>query len=208
MILTELILTTILIWTLAVITPGPNFFITAHTAIGDKRFFSYFTVLGIVTGTLLWAILGFMGISVIFSAVPWLYTGLKILGGGYLIYLGLNLLLSKKHTQSELFQSQFATAFHCFKLGFLTNLLNPKTAAFMTSLFAVTLPAEAGLEYAAVSIFIVCSISAIWYSLVVCLLAIPMLKSGYQNIRTYLEKAAGGIFIFYGVKLIGFDRSN
>ncbi len=49
------------IWGMAAITPGPNFFITIHTAIGTTRRLSLFTVLGIVVGTLVWSVSSYMG---------------------------------------------------------------------------------------------------------------------------------------------------
>ena len=57
------------IWAVAAITPGPNFFITIHTAIGNNRRLSLFTVLGIVAGTLLWSLSGYLGISILFKTV-------------------------------------------------------------------------------------------------------------------------------------------
>ncbi len=88
----DVLLTVFLIWTIAVVTPGPNFFITVHTAIGETHHLSFYTIFGIVTGTFIWAILGYLGISIIFKAVPILYVVIKIIGGLYLRYIGMSLL--------------------------------------------------------------------------------------------------------------------
>lgn len=61
MISSHLVFTVSLIWAIAAITPGPNFFITVHTAVGETRRLSFFTVSGIVTGTLVWAVSAYLG---------------------------------------------------------------------------------------------------------------------------------------------------
>ena len=66
------------IWAIAAITPGPNFFLTIHTAVGECRRLSFFTVFGIVTGTLVWAISGYFGVTILFKIIPILYYSLKI----------------------------------------------------------------------------------------------------------------------------------
>ncbi len=92
----NLLAVVIIIWEMAAITPGPNVFITVHTAIGATRRVSFFTVLGIIVGTLVWSTSGYFGISILFKSVPILYYSSKFLGGLYLIYVGLNIIIKRK----------------------------------------------------------------------------------------------------------------
>lgn len=188
------------IWGLAAITPGPNFFITVHTAIGTTRRLSLFTVLGIVIGTLVWSVSGYMGISILFNTVPSLYFSLKILGGLYLVYVGLNLIVIRGNKYRNI-KTKCHTAMSCFRLGLLTNLLNPKTAAFMTSLFAATIPANSPIEIGAACVILICSISAGWYSLVAVLFSYDKAKKSYERQRRKIEHIAGAIFVGFGIKL-------
>ena len=80
------------IWTLAVITPGPNFLLTVQTAVARSRSAALWSVLGTSCGTAIWGLSGFFGITLLFRTAPWLYGALKLLGGAYLIYLGVRLL--------------------------------------------------------------------------------------------------------------------
>jgi threonine/homoserine/homoserine lactone efflux protein len=189
------------IWALAAITPGPNFFITVYTAVDTNRRLSLFTVLGIVTGTFIWSVSGFLGISILFQSVPVVYFFLKIIGGLYLVYVGGNLLLKRKkqiRTQSGKSLSRIG----CFRLGLLTNLLNPKTAAFITSLFAATIPAHASLELGFLCVALVCCISALWYSLVSTVFSYDRAKKIYEKQKQKIEKIAGAIFVGFGLKLM------
>src|SRR4051812_35884908 len=78
-----------LLWTVAVVTPGPNFFNIAQLAASQSRRHGVMAALGVATGTLLWGLAGGLGIKTLFSVAPALYLGFKIAGGCYLIYLGL-----------------------------------------------------------------------------------------------------------------------
>jgi threonine efflux protein len=188
------------IWGVAVMTPGPNFFITVHTAIGTTRRLSLFTVLGIVVGTLVWSISGYFGISILFKSAPMLYYSLKIIGGLYLVYVGFNLIL-KKNIQSKSTVGKHHSAMSCFRLGLLTNLLNPKTAAFMTSLFAATIPPNSTIELGVVCVIVICSISATWYSLVAAIFSYDIAKKIYEKQKRKIEKIAGAIFVGFGVNI-------
>ena len=188
------------IWALAALTPGPNFFITVHTAVGTSRRLSLFTVLGIVAGTLVWSMSGYLGISMLFKTVPMLYFSLKIIGGLYLAYVGLNLIFKRKKEPRRGVE-RYNSASSCFRLGLLTNLLNPKTAAFMTSLFAATIPANASIELGVLSVLLICCISASWYSLVSVVFSYTIAKKIYEKQKKKIEQIAGAIFIGFGLKL-------
>ena len=118
------------IWSIAVITPGPNFFITAQTAVKHSRLAGTFIVLGTCTGTIIWAISGYYGVAYLFIVAPWIYTTLKVIGGGYIIYLGITVIigLRKSGTKLDIPQENFQSNFLNWRKGLMTNLSNPKTA--------------------------------------------------------------------------------
>ena len=188
------------IWGMAAVTPGPNFFITAHTAVDSSRRSSLFTVSGIVFGTLIWSVSGFLGISILFKTVPILYYTIKLIGGFYLIYVGLSLIVKKKHQPVNKDIKGFSAGMH-FRKGLLTNLLNPKTAIFMTGLFAATIPPSATLTLGASCVIIICLISATWYSIVATVFSHHMAKILYEKKKHIVEKIAGTIFVAFGIKL-------
>ena len=189
------------IWGVAAVTPGPNFLIIVHTAVKSTIRLSLCTVLGIVIGTLVWSVSGFLGISILFKTVPFIYYSLKIFGGLYLMYVGLNLIFKKKINYKGN-SNNYRSAIECFRLGLLTNLLNPKTAIFMTSLFAATIPPSATLADGSLCVLIICSISAIWYSFVASLFSQDLAKNIYEKQKNIIEKVAGTIFLGFGIKLV------
>src|ERR1700748_1866932 len=84
------------IWTVAALTPGPNFFMAVRVSATQSRMIGLMTTAGIGTRTALWGWAGFFGIHALFAAAPWLYLGFKIVGGLYVIYLGTLLLIRSR----------------------------------------------------------------------------------------------------------------
>ncbi|MCG8616347.1 MAG: LysE family transporter [Desulfobacterales bacterium] len=196
------------IWALAVVTPGPNFFITARTTVKESRFAGFFVVLGNCTGTAVWSAAGFFGITAVFAMAPWLYTTLKIAGGSYLIYLGLMMIRRSRQTDSGqgMGASAVQSRFAAWRSGVITNLSNPKTAMFVTSLFASVLPESPAPELGMAIISLMVAISFIWYAFVVLIFSSRGFKACYTRLQGWLEGLAGVIFIGFGAKLILQDK--
>lgn len=201
--LSTLLFSVAFVWGIAVVTPGPNFFITAHTAMGRSRRSAIFIVLGISSGTIIWALSGFFGINLLFKTIPWIYSSLKLLGGAYLVYLGIKLAASKSRESSEGIAvcRMDMKVLQSYKLGLFTSLSNPKTAAFITSLFAATIPSETSYEIGIWSAALMALISIVWYSFVAYIFSTSQFRYLYRNIRVWIERVAGVIFIGFGVRL-------
>jgi len=90
-------------FTLAILVPGPNMLAVMSASMNIGRRAGMSVALGIVMGSLSWALLSVLGISaVIASYAPLLYI-IKILGGFYLLYLAWKTFVSiKKDEQIEL----------------------------------------------------------------------------------------------------------
>lgn len=191
------------IWTVAVVTPGPNFFLTAQLAAGRSRRHALWAVLGIASGTVVWALAGYLGLNALFAAAPWLFLGLKLLGGAYLVYLGGRLILASPRSAALAHPAAAPsmTAATAWRRGLLTNLSNPKTAAFVTSLFAATLPADPPLWLGLTAIGLMAAISLVWYGAVACVLGAPGLTTLYARARRWLERLAGAVFVAFGLRL-------
>ena len=86
-----------------------------------------------------------------FQSAAWLYHTVRIIGAIYLIFVGITLLRSAARRSSASVPGLALAKGPkgAFRLGLITVLSNPKTAAFFTSLFAVTMPPGAPfwLEY-------------------------------------------------------------
>lgn len=185
-------------------TPGPNFFITAQVTVKHSSLAGLFIVLGTCTGTVIWSIAGYFGIAYLFIIVPWIYTTLKIVGGSYIIYLGIRLIISASQssvvTNVRLENTQNNYLNWC--KGLFTNLSNPKTAMFITSLFASVLPKEPTIFIGISIVTTMVLISLIWYSFVVVIFSSVKFNRYYDRVQKRVEGFAGFIFVAFGAKLV------
>lgn len=186
------------------ITPGPNFFITAQTTVKHSRSAGIFVVLGTCTGTIIWSLAGYFGIAYLFIAAPWIYTTLKVVGGSYIIYLGIRLIINsyKSSTQLDIHLENSQSNFLNWWKGLITNLSNPKTAMFITSLFASVLPKEPTILIGIFIVTLMVAISLIWYFFVVLLFSSDKVSDYYNRMQKWLEGFAGIVFLVFGAKLV------
>jgi threonine/homoserine/homoserine lactone efflux protein len=191
------------LWILAVVTPGPNFLMAARVAVSNTRGMALFAVLGVGLGTAIWGWAGFFGVQVVFVAAPWAYAALKLLGGAYLVYLGVRLLGAPRGLADAPVAGRGAvTPLSIFRMALITNLANPKSALFVASVFATALPPDVSLTQGAEAVALMVSISVCWYALVVCVFTTRPVARAYAGFRHWLDRLAGAIFVVFGARLI------
>lgn len=120
---------------LAQISPGPNLFAVAGAALGKGFPAAAFIVLGIATGTILWVAAAALGLGALIALHPAILTGMKILGGGYLCYLGFKALRSALTGGAPAIRSsgEAWTPGSAWRHGLLITLSNPKAALAYTA---------------------------------------------------------------------------
>jgi len=192
------------LWAVAVVTPGPNFLVTARLAVEQTRMAGLQAVMGIGIGTAVWAAAGFFGVHELFAAVPWMYAVLKTLGGSYLLLLGVRLLWNSGRaadTGSPV-PERPRSGLSAFRLGLVTNLANPKSALFVTSVFATAMPDNPPLALGLMAMAVMVAISVGWYAVVACLFTTRPVADVYRRGRRWVDRVAGAVFVLFGAKLV------
>lgn len=203
------LLTVAAIWTIAALTPGPNFFLIIRCTLTGSRKIAFSAAAGTLTGTLCWGLAGWLGIGSLFMAAPIAYMGLKIAGGVYLLWLGLRLLWQIRRPAGEMTipaSKVRLTPLGAWRLGLATNLANPKSALFVASLFAATMAPGTPWTHGAAAVVVMVTISTIWYAGLVAALSHRTVAGAYQRARRAIDAFAGAIFIGFGLKLALSDR--
>ncbi|MGF0538359.1 LysE family translocator [Agrobacterium sp. ES01] len=137
-------------------SPGPdNVTIVAKTvANGPRSGIAY--GLGTVAGILVYLGLAAFGLSLIASEMSLLMTGLRYLGGAYLIWMGIKLWTQKPATAEMQTEPQKNDVIQLFATGFALNLGNPKMPLFYLALLPNFVTADFGMpEYIALAMTIV-----------------------------------------------------
>lgn len=105
-----------------------------------------FTALGVSSGLAIWALAASAGIAALLVASEPLFVALKMIGAAYLIYLGVislwSALAKRSFAQSSRSERprRRVSAFAAYRIGLISNLSNPKIAAFFTSLLPQFVP--------------------------------------------------------------------
>jgi threonine/homoserine/homoserine lactone efflux protein len=123
-------------------TPGPDMLLVISRGISQGPRAALASTLGTCVGILIHTVLVALGLSVILQASPIAFTLLKIAGGAYLLYLGLQAI---RHQAMISFEPVAALPLtRVFAIATLTNVLNPKVAIFMLAFVPQFVQAERG----------------------------------------------------------------
>ncbi|MEV4607875.1 LysE family translocator [Neorhizobium sp. LMR1-1-1.1] len=199
------LLSVAMIWGVACITPGPNTLLVIRYCLTAPRKVAISAVMGTITGTLCWGIAGWLGINALFQAAPFAYLALKIAGGLYLIWLGIRVFVDVRKARRapeaipEKADFSLKTA---YRMGLATNLANPKSALFVASLFAVTMPAGTPFLYGVAAIGVMVTVSALYYSCLVALITHPRVAAAYLKAKRKIDLGVATVFVGFGTKLL------
>lgn len=90
-----LILSVTAIHLLAVVSPGPDFIVAIKNALTYSRKTGFFTALGFALGISVHLLYCVFGLAILISQSLLLFSIIKFLGAGYLIYIGVLSFLAK-----------------------------------------------------------------------------------------------------------------
>ena len=189
-------------------TPGPSFIVVAQISLANSRAHGLSAALGMGLGALVFASLALLGLHIIFTQVVWLYTAFKVLGGLYLLYLGVKIWRGAKtplgssgnDANSDPRANQ--TLFRSFSYAFMTQISNPKAAIIYSGVFAVFLPSETSVWFPAILLPALLFVETGWYVLVACALSAQASRNIYLKSKSWIDRIAGGLMAGLGLKLM------
>lgn len=133
--------------TILTLTPGFDTALVLRTAIAQGWQRAWATALGVTLGCLLWGIAVGLGLGALLMASEIAYNLLKWIGAGWLLYLGIKLLLKPRQQSVETAEqpAQQQGYLACFSRGLMGNLLNPKIGVFYVTFLPQFIPAGASV---------------------------------------------------------------
>ncbi|MGV7962801.1 LysE family translocator [Photorhabdus tasmaniensis] len=199
----ETSLLVITISTLGMLSPGPDFFLVVKNAIRYQRSAAMMTVMGLIAAIACHMTYCVAGLAILITTTPWLFNLMKYAGAAYLIWIGINSLLSRGGNTVTLDDQtrQIVTFKKAFMQGFLCNLLNPKATLFFLAIFTQVLNVNSGVDEKLWYAFIIWSLSAIYWPLLVILIQSAPVRCGLVKSQKIIDKLLGVVLIGLGVKV-------
>jgi threonine/homoserine/homoserine lactone efflux protein len=201
------------------LTPGPDvFYMVTHALKGGWRAGTV-AAAGIFAGCLVHVAAATVGLSALIASSTTAFTILKVVGAVYLVYVGFKMFMSKPSdainniaieaintpaTAKNISNLSKNDLKKVFLQGFWTNVLNPKVALFFLAFLPQFIaPNSAHPTLAFFTLGIVFNVSAIPINMGYVLLAAWLKQRAgvAQRSMHWLERAAGAIFMGFGVKL-------
>lgn len=112
------------------ISPGPSNLYVMSRSLSQGTRAGLVAAIGLATGSLFHVTATALGLSVVLRYSPTLYAAVKLAGAGYLIFLGLRLLLTKGAALAAAPSGNHRSHGRIFRESIVVEILNPKTALF------------------------------------------------------------------------------
>jgi threonine/homoserine/homoserine lactone efflux protein len=189
--------------------PGPDTAYIIGRSIAQGRRAGIASAFGISLGSVCHTIAAALGLSAFLAASALAFTAVKLIGGVYLIYLGVRMILSRArelHVPSH-FRSRETTA--AFRQGIITNLLNPKVALFFLAFLPQFIDPASPMKIPA---FIALGLTFVTTGTIWCLIlawfasAFSERLRGSRTVANILNRTVGSLFVFLGLRLATSSR--
>lgn len=189
---------------LAVMSPGPDFVMAVKNTLQYSRVTGIWTAVGFGLGIAVHITYSIFGLAFVISQSTVLFTAIKLLGAGYLIYIGYKSLRSKNVAvtyENEAGKNTVISNLAALKMGFLTNVLNPKATLFFLSLFTLILTPETPIFITLTASGVMVLNTIIWFSIVAIFLSQPRVRGLFEKSGAFINRFFGTVLIALGIKI-------
>ena len=191
----------------ALMLPGPDFVAVVRSSMARGARAGLLTTVGVSMGLGFYATLSLLGLSALLVEYQWLTWLVRILGGSYLIYLGLRLLLTKPAEIEIVDDDRTARRGSPLLFGFVVTLTNPKAIVLFASVFATAVTSATPVWLMVLMIGLVIACSLAWYSAVSLVMASSPVMRRFRTARQWIERAAGVCFVTLGGRVLADARN-
>jgi RhtB (resistance to homoserine/threonine) family protein len=186
------------------LTPGPDTAYILGRSIAQGREAGIASALGICVGSIFHTCAAALGLSAILATSALAFVAIKLLGGAYLIFLGIKMLLDRRKHLSLPTNFRRRTTAAAFRQGVFTNILNPKVALFFLAFLPQFIDPASNMKVLA---FLSLGLTFVTTGTIWCLLLAWFASvfserlRGNETIEQWLNRAAGALFVFLGLRL-------
>ena len=192
---------------LAVSSPGPDFAVVLKQSVTGGTKLGILTSLGIGTGILIHVSYCVLGMSILVAQSDALLTAMKYLAASYLAYLGLQAIKAagRQWSKAEGGGGRAASSVGAFRLGFLTNGLNPKATLFFLALFAGVVDSGTPVRIQLYYGLYMSAATFIWFAFLSGLIGRIQVRQLIFQFGSWFERAIGAVLLLLALQIILVD---
>lgn len=186
-------------------SPGPDNLMVLGMGISKGRRQGMAFGLGCALGCLSHTVLAVAGVSALIAASPLAFTALKVCGGLYLVWLGVQALRSRGGTQVRAVTDSEPSLMRLFLKGVFANAINPKVVLFFLSFlpqFVVAEHGQLGLQIALLGLTFTAQAALLFGLLGYFSGAIGQWIQRQPRVGLWLDRVAGAVFVALGLRLL------
>ncbi|UPL18772.1 LysE family translocator [Microbacterium aurugineum] len=128
-----------------VVIPGPTVLFTIGRAMSLGRMGGFLSILGTAAGSIVLFVGVALGVGTVIAQSVLLFTIIKVLGAGYLVYLGVQAIRHRKDAARALVAEQARrSGWRLLLEGFVVGVTNPKSIAFFLAILPQFVDLQAG----------------------------------------------------------------
>jgi len=194
---------------LMIMSPGPDFAVVVKNSLGHGRMSGIGAAFGIASANLCHITINLLGIGLLISESVLAFKILQIVGTGYLMYLGYKGITAKPAPQANdveaivVEQRKKPHGYYAgFRMGCMTNLLNPKCGLFFLGFFSVMLSPESTRFTKILYGLWMSSLALVWFTMVALFFTSPVVGRHIQRYKHCLERVTGVVLIGLALKLL------
>jgi threonine/homoserine/homoserine lactone efflux protein len=192
---------------LVIVTPGPDTAVTIRSTLLGGRGAGVMTAFGVVTGQACWSLAASAGITALLVASEPAFLAVKLAGAGYLVWLGGHALWSAARgrgpaSAAPAGRPEGLAPRVAYRQGLVSDLGNPKMAAFFTSLLPQFATGGGSSFWAMLGLgLLFCALTWTWLALYATAVARMHAVLRRPRIRRAVEAVTGAVLVVLGLRL-------
>ena len=201
------VLTLLVVHFIATVSPGPEFMLISKETLTKGRKAGFVSLAGTLSGLGIHILYSAMGLAAVLASSPQALLVIQVLGGSYLIYLGIKGLRAKPATDEQgchinISVESSETYRKIFKAGFICDVLNPKAPVYYVTLFTLVLSPDMPVQHLVIYAACIAAVHAGWFTLVILLLSTPSINQVFRQMNHWIDRVLGGAMILIGLKVL------
>jgi RhtB (resistance to homoserine/threonine) family protein len=194
----------------AAMAPGPDFAIVVRQSVASGARSGMAAALGVGAGVFVWAVSAAIGVAALLAASAVAFTIVKVVGAAYLLYLGGRALRSASRradaSEPTARDGRTESVWTSFRQGMITNVFNPKAAAFFVALMPQFVGGDSAYGTTLLLAGIAGAIAVGWFCVLANLVGALRRVFARPAVRRVIDAVTGTALVGLGIRLAAASR--